>query len=325
MVDFTRRKKDSTGNNGDFKSHEISILLKMSLTAMSVSSINCIFMINSQIKQPKAIDKVSSPIFIVGCDRSGTTLLRLMLNQSPVLYIPPETRFIKALVANKVIYGDFSQSYQRHFFIRDLQTNKATSKTFTFPVFDLTVAEAAAAIEQVAPTDFTGASQAIFQASATKRNKQRWGDKTPHQIQDITTLAQLFPTAQFVHIIRDGRDVAVSMRKAGWLKGNMLDIADYWQKQVRAGVNAGKSLENSQDRYYDITYEDILQSPEASLKALCVWLNLEYMPQMLQYYRDANANLPPEHNSLFELNQKPLEASRVYAWKQKFSQQDRAD
>lgn len=282
-------------------------------------------MINSQVKQPKAISKINSPIFIIGCDRSGTTLLRLMLNQSPVLYIPPETRFIKALEANKAIYGDFSQSYQRHFFIRDLQTNKATSKTFTFPVFDLTVEEAATAIEKVAPTDFTGASQAIFQASAGKKNKQRWGDKTPHQVQDITILAQLFSTAQFVHIIRDGRDVAMSMVKAGWLDGNILNIADYWQKQVKAGIIAGKSLENSPDRYYEITYEDLLQSPEASLKALCAWLNLEYTPQMLQYYRNANANLPTEHNSLFQLNQKPLDASRAYAWKQKLSQQDRAD
>ncbi|MDJ0594104.1 MAG: sulfotransferase [Pleurocapsa sp. MO_226.B13] len=282
-------------------------------------------MINRQIRQPIAKNIKTSPIFIVGCDRSGTTLLRLMLNQSRVLHITAETEFLLPLQKNQAIYGDFSQPYQRYFFIRDLQTNRATSKTFTFPVFELTVIEAATALEQAAPTDFSGASQAIYQASVAKKNKQRWGDKTPHQVRDICTLAQMFPDAQFVHIIRDGRDVAISMRKAGWLRGNMLGIAEYWCRQVTAGISAGRSLDNSETRYYELYYEQLLQHPEATLQALCAWLNLEYSPQMLEYYRDAESNIQPEHSNLFELNQKPIDATRAYGWKQKLSQRDLAD
>ena len=280
-------------------------------------------MINSQIGQSQAVNLKNSPIFIVGCDRSGTTLLRLMLNKSPVLYITPETEFLMTLKNNQELYGDFSQIYQRYFFIRDLQTNKATSKTYTFPVFDLTVEEAAQAIEAVSPTDFSGAAQAIFKASANKRNKQRWGDKTPHQVENITALAEVFPDAQFVHIIRDGRDVAISMRKAGWLKGNMLTIAEYWQTKVKAGITAGKTL--GKDRYGEIYYERLLQQPTATLKALCNWLGLEYTPQMLEYYHDASSNIQAEYSHLFTLNQKPLDASRAYAWKNKMSKSDRAD
>ncbi|MEM8828127.1 MAG: sulfotransferase [Cyanobacteria bacterium P01_G01_bin.19] len=282
-------------------------------------------MINSQIEAQPEIKLNTSPIFIVGCDRSGTTLLRLMLNQSSVLYIPPETRFITNLEKNKAVYGDFSQAYQRYFFIRDLQTNLATAKTYTFPVFDLTVEEAAEALASAFPTDFAGASQAIFQAAARKKGKQRWGDKTPHQIEDINTLAGVFPDAKFVHIIRDGRDVALSMRKAGWLDGRMLTLAEYWQQKVTAGIDAGRSLEHSQDRYYEITYENLLQFPESSLRSLCDWLNLEYTPKMLHYYRDNSSGLPKEHQDLFSLNQKPLDASRAYAWKRKLSQGERAD
>ncbi len=266
---------------------------------------------------------MNSPVFIVGCDRSGTTLLRLMLNKSPSLYITSETKFLIPLQENQAIYGDFTQPYQRYFFIRDLQTNRATSKTFTFPVLGLTIVEAETALEQAAPTDFAGAAEAIFTAVAQKKNKQRWGDKTPHQVQDISFLAKAFPDAQFVHIIRDGRGVAVSIRKAGWRRGDMLTIAQYWQKQVKAGITTGKTLNSS--RYYEIYYEQLIQQPEVTLRNLCNWLHLEYTPQMLNYYHDASSNIQPEHINLFDLNQKPVDASRAYAWKSQLSKQDVAD
>lgn len=282
-------------------------------------------MIDSQIQHSSTTALNTFPIFIVGCDRSGTTLLRLMLNKSPVLFIAPETKFLQPLQQNKAVYGDFTQPEQRYFFIRDLQTNRATSKTFTFPIFGLTVGEAESALAQVAPTDFPGAAQAIYAAAAAKKNKQRWGDKTPHQVQDISFLAEAFPDAQFIHMIRDGRDAGMSIRKAGWLDGNFLKIAQYWQKQVEAGITAGRSLENSNSRYYEVYYEQLLQQPEATLRDLCTWLNLEYTPQMLEYYRDADSHIQPEHSNLFKLNQKPIDSSRAYAWKSKLSQQDIAD
>jgi hypothetical protein len=266
---------------------------------------------------------MKSPVFIVGCDRSGTTLLRLMLNQSSELYITPETKFLIPLQENQAIYGDFTQPYQRYFFIRDLQTNPATSKTFTFAVLGLTIAEAESALAQAAPTDFAGAAEAIFTTVAQKKHKQRWGDKTPHQIQNISFLAEAFASAKFVHIIRDGRGVAVSIRKAGWHGGKISKIAQYWQQQVNAGISAGKTLDSS--RYYEVFYEQLLQQPEVTLRDLCDWLYLEYTPQMLKYYHDASSNIQPEHINLFELNQKPIDASRAYAWKYQLSKQDLAD
>ena len=265
---------------------------------------------------------MKSPVFIVGCDRSGTTLLRLMLNQSSEIYITPETKFLIPL-QEQTIYGDFTQPAQRYFFIRDLQTNRATSKTFTFSVLGLTIAEAETALAQAAPTDFTGAAEAIFTAVARKHNKQRWGDKTPHQVQNISSLAKMFPNAQFIHMIRDGRGAAVSIRKAGWHNGNLLKIAQYWQKQVNAGIKAGRALDSS--RYYEVYYEKLLTQPEVTLRDLCNWLHLEYTPQMLEYYRDANSNIQPEHQELFKLNQKPIDAGRIDAWKSQLSEQDTAD
>lgn len=85
------------------------------------------------------------PLFIVGCDRSGTTLLRLMLTQSSELHITQESGFLDKFSDRHTAYGDFTQAHERWFFIRDLQTNQATSRTRTFPAFDLTIHEAESA------------------------------------------------------------------------------------------------------------------------------------------------------------------------------------
>lgn len=263
------------------------------------------------------------PVFIVGCDRSGTTLLRLMLNQSPILHIPQESKFIVSLQKNQELYGDFTKPHQRWFFIRDLQTNQATSKTFTFPIFNITIEEAEATLIEAAPTDFFGAAAAMFTASALKCGKQRWGDKTPHQIKHISFLAKVFPDAKFIHMIRDGRDVAISIRQAGWRGGKILKIARYWKKQVEAGKLAGAVLDES--RYFEVYYEQLIEQPEKILKDLCKWLKIEYTPQMLKYYLTADDNISKEHISLFELAKKPIDSSRAYAWKQTLSNTEIAD
>ena len=262
-----------------------------------------------------------SPVFIVGCDRSGTTLLRLMLTQSNVLHIPNESKFSQ-LFDSKEDYGDYNQNFQRAFFVRDLQKNKATAKTYTFPIFNLAVDTALEVLEQAAPTDFFGAIDALFSASARKHGKQRWGDKTPRHINEMPLLAKGYPQAKFVHVIRDGRDVAVSIYKAGWI-GTLAEISRYWCKQVEEGQSYGQTL--GDDRYYEIRYEKLVLNPEIELEKLCKWLKIDYTSRMLEYYRDIESEIPQQHKSLFELNRKPLESSRIYAWKQTLKVAEIAD
>lgn len=264
---------------------------------------------------------MDKPIFIVGCERSGNTLIRLMLNQSPILYIPSESGFLHKLRQQKQLYGDFTQPYQRWFFIRDLQTNKATSKTFTFPIFKLTVEEAEAALSLAAPTNYPGAASALFTASASKQGKKQWGDKTPRNVFEISWLAEAFPHAKFVHIIRDGRDVAASVVKAGWVN-NFIKGAHYWQERVEAGMSAGSAL--GKERYYEVRYEELVISPEETLKILCHWLEIEYVPQMLNQHENATDYISTDY-ALHEMVTKPVDSSRANAWKENLSRDQIAD
>ena len=263
---------------------------------------------------------MEQPIFIVGCDRSGTTLLRLMLNQSPVLHIPRETAFLPKLHKQQELYGDFTKPYQRWFFIRDLQTYKATSKSFSFPVFELTLEEAEVALAEIAPTDYPGATASLFKAAAHKKGKELWGDKTPRYVLEIPWLSQAFPKAKFIHIIRDGRDVAASIIKAGWVN-SFLKAGYYWQTRVKSGIEAGSAL--GDNRYYEIRYEQLTIYPEKTLKDLCSWLDLQYTPVMLKFYESAsNYVISWQGNALVNT---PINASRAYAWKEQLSAHQVAD
>jgi hypothetical protein len=245
-----------------------------------------------------------------------------MLVHGPDLHIPQETNFLANLHVKASDYGEFITPRQRWFFIRDLQTNQATRATTTFPVFGLTVEEAEAALSRAAPTTFAGASQALFHASALKAGKSRWGDKTPKYVTALPWLAEAFPSAKFVHIIRDGRDVALSLVSNGWA-GSIRDGASFWKGRVEAGRAAGRSLPTC--RYRELFYEDLVREPQQALEELCQWLRIRFTPDMLRYYEDASELLPPQHAHLFRMNSRPVDTSRSRRWEHEMSPHDRAD
>ena len=262
------------------------------------------------------------PIFIGGCDRSGTTMLRLMLTQSPELHIPGETTFLPIMKDRAEEYGDFSISWQRWFFVRDLMTFPATTRNNSFEVFELTPEEAEQAIAAAAPTDYPGAGGAVFAAAARKKGKSRWGDKSPANVMYLDYLAEAFPAARFVHIIRDARDACASIRRAGWMH-NFRTAAATWKLRIETGQRLGAQLGDK--KYREIRYEALVLEPEKELRALCEWLELDYTTAMIEFHKNSMDNLPKQVQHLFTKANKPADTSRVEAWKKSMPRKDIAD
>lgn len=265
---------------------------------------------------------VPGPVFIVACGRSGSTLLAVMLNQAPGLYIFRESSFLPDLAGRAGAYGDFSRPEHRARFMADLKSHRrfnrdlGSDENYTWSVFDLTDAEAEAALAAAAPTDYPGGCAAIFLASVRKRGKVQWGDKTPRQIQHVPFLAQAFPRSRIIHIYRDGRDVAISMGRAGWFDLRRpgrawRQAAEFWVHNVRAGRTAGRNL--PRDRYREVAYETLVTDPEPTLRDLCEWLGLGFTPAMLHHEADPESaqSVVPE---MFKLLSGPVTSSRVGAW-----------
>jgi hypothetical protein len=218
-----------------------------------------------------------APFFIVGSARSGTTLLRMMLNAHPQAAIPPESRFIVEL------YPGTDQIDVEHF-IEVLSTHRQ------FCSWQLPIDLVAAELPGSGTISYAAAAVAPYRAFAKSHGKQRWGDKTPRYVLDIPLLARLWPEARFVHLVRDGRNVALSYADVPFGPKTVAKAARLWAKRVGAGVQAGADLG---DRYIEVRYEDVVTDPEAQARILCSFLGLEYDHQMLEYTTRSKGQVLP--------------------------------
>ncbi len=221
------------------------------------------------------------PIFILGCPRSGMTLLRLMLRTHPRIAIAPETRFLLSAYEHRRAYGD----------LRELPNRRALAEWIVagadtrFGELGLDPRTVASEIIDGPPT-LGSAIGIALRAYARSLNRPRWGDMRPAYVQHIDELLRLFPDAQIVHVIRDGRDcVAALKRSPSWRMGTYHAIAT-WTQAIDAGRAASQRL--PADSYVEIQYEHLVADPEASLRRLCEFLEEEYAPPMAEQTEPAS-------------------------------------
>ena len=222
------------------------------------------------------------PIFVVGAPRSGTTLLRYMLCSHPRIYIPPESNFIPRFFPRSP-----TQPMQREQAIQTLRSLFSYRTFFrdwhgTFPDPHGFVD----ALKDLTPATFL---DALYAEYARQFAASRWGDKSPLYTSYLDLIAGIFPTAQFIHLIRDGRDVALSMVKAypriPFFYMDMYYAARSWRRRVRQAMAAGAHL--GPDRYLEVRYEQLTENPEAHLQRICDFLGEAYVPSMAEPQRTA--------------------------------------
>jgi len=130
------------------------------------------------------------------------------------------------------------------------------------------------------------AFRSLYQLYAHKQGKQRYGDKTPAYVHHIPTLAALFPEARFVHLVRDGRDVALSTLDHPTMSRALPELAVLWRRGVEKGRRAGRRL--GPERYREILYEDLVSDPEVVARSVCDFLELRFDPVVLRYHERAS-------------------------------------
>jgi hypothetical protein len=235
-------------------------------------------------KAAKFVDRrlMGAPVFIVGCGRSGTTVLRLMLDAHPKLAIPGESNFIRYRWNERRVY------WTRGRFVpeRLLEDILADGNLRTWGISADDVRDLVRAHESPGFADVVAAP---FQVYARMHNKPRWGDKTPIYVLSIPALASLFPDSKFVHLIRDGRDVALSYLAIPTFEGGIWHAAWRWRDWVTAGVRSGKEL--GPERYIQLKYEELVTHTEQELRNLCQFLDLDFEAGMLRYYEHADQRL----------------------------------
>lgn len=212
------------------------------------------------------------PFFIVGSARSGTTLLRVILNAHPEVTVPPESRFVTELWrgVDEVDVTEFLAALGAH---------------RQFRSWNLPVDEVRSQLGDAATVRYAAAIEAVYAAYAARAGKTTWGDKTPRYVEQIPLLDKLFPQSRFVHLVRDGRDVALSYANVPFGPKTVAKAAALWARRVRMGTEEGRRLGSS--RYLELRYEDLVDEPEATVSGLCDFLGVAFAPQMMEYTESA--------------------------------------
>lgn len=210
--------------------------------------------------------------FIVGCGRSGSTLLRSMLDAHPDMVVPNESYFLEQLMLREdgfEIDGAFCLST----FLSELEGD---ARYQTWGV-DTDVVRSALAAE--APQDLAQAIRVVYGAAARSFGGTRSADKTPHYSEVVPELAALLPDAVFVHLIRDPRDVAASYLGTPFGPRSLVSAATMWVERAGAVKAAGEQL--GPDRYLEVIYEELVADPEPQLRRLCEFIDLPFDEAML--------------------------------------------
>ena len=232
---------------------------------------------------------MAQPLIILGVGRSGTTLLRVLLDRNSELAIPYETFFVPQLAHRHGRQPNLDE------FVDDLRRLRT--------LYDWGIRP-----EDVRPRLRKGmttreAIAAIFETYAERQGKPRWGDKTPLYMQQLPLLERLFPDALWVHLVRDGRDAALSFLELPegfsgktWAQPRTVaQFAARWRTEILSARRLGR---HAGSRYLELRYEDLVAEPEGELRRVCEHGSLPWEADMLDHTRVSDAANMPEHRNL---------------------------
>lgn len=218
---------------------------------------------------------IQDPIFLVGCPRSGTTLLQQMLDAHPDVAIAPETFFIRNFWLKQDKYGNLGEDHNYYQLVEDI----ISLPEFQEMELDPEVYRAAA---WKSSRSYPLLLRLLLEQFAHKRDVAIVGEKTPNHLLYISILQQFFPTARFVHIVRDPRAVVASWQTVPWTTGTLAGDAAVWRRYMSTARGCPVALKPS---LYTLHYEALIETPKITLKALCQFLQIQFEPAMLAYHQ----------------------------------------
>ncbi len=236
-------------------------------------------------------------VFIVGCPRSGTTLLQRIVNAHPRLAVVHETHWIPKFYKRGIgLTPDGRVTPQ-------LVDHVAGHRTFR-KLRKLGIGREAlqGLLRRGGPVSYADFVRGIYDLYARSQGKPLVGDKTPEYGRKLRTLHGLFPEARFVHLIRDGRDVGLShlnwevkrdklsRRLATWAQDPVTTGALWWKWNVRLTQEAGQPLGPGQ--YYELRYEALVARSAEECARLCAFLGIPYDDAMLRFHEGRTRDLP---------------------------------
>jgi len=221
------------------------------------------------------------PVFMIGAERSGTTLVMAMLGCHPRIAVPEVVWYYPRFRPYVFTYGDLSRDANFRTLAEEMVFGLKTPfwgmKVNPRTILDEILAE-------LKERSFAGIYCAMHERYARSvGNKPRWGEKTPHNLFFVKEILEDFPNAQFIFITRDGRDASADYLDSAFGPTNIFCAAESWALCQNAVRPWRKQL--ATDQWMDLCYEDLVKDPVAVLKDVCVFLGEKFAPEMLEFHK----------------------------------------
>jgi hypothetical protein len=261
-----------------------------------------------------------APIFIVGIPRSGTTLLAAMLAAHSRMSCGPETHFFRRL--EKVDPDDLTRAAEWpraavDFICSITHTSFSSEERLRlinkYQIEKSQIESYLSSKEPSIPTILSSITEQFM----VRMGKTRWVEKTPDHIEHLSLMRKYFPDSPIIRIMRDPRDVALSLRRVPWGAMSSIEAFLYW-----------KDLDQKSDSFfasdslgYTLRFEDLICTPEEEMKRLCQFIGEEYEPGMLDTSTTGkmlNSRNVPWKDKVSQ----PIDSDRISLWKREFTPQE---
>lgn len=256
-----------------------------------------------------------APFFMFGFERSGTTLLSMIVGAHPDIAVP------LSVTGMWFRFGSKLDEYNR------LETREDVERIVDdllgeerIQLWDVTLdrSELLATIE---PGAYGNVVAGFHSAYARAKGKRHWACLDIANLDGMAEVNRWFPDARFLHIVRDGRDVALSHETMPYGASNTLEAAEKWRHRLTVSLKMGEIMGTS--RYRVVRYEDLILETAKALEDICSFIGLPYDAEMLNYPDMVDEKVPDDRRWLWPALNKPPDKSKVGRWKREMSERKR--
>lgn len=229
-----------------------------------------------------------SPVFILSSPRSGSTLLRLILNSNSKISIPNEFPLVEKVII----------SFPNDIIISKLEAIRFINKISKNKHFQDWNIDLKGLFSELDQKDFYSKNDLIqlIYYMCTKKNSEIkiWGDKNIHSVAYISEILKIFPKAKFIHIVRDGRDVALSLKKVSWLFYKFPGKKRHYLNNIKGGAltwNDALDLINENNHlfhdanFFEFKYEELINNSKIIIMSICDFIGVKFEESMLDFHK----------------------------------------
>jgi len=256
------------------------------------------------------------PVFMIGTERSGTNLLRLMLNELPRLAAPHPPHILSRMMPLAPNYGDLENRGNFTQLVDDVcrlvELNPVPWEGVTLMRKDI--------LQRCRRPTLMAAYEAVYDAMAETWQARTWCCMSLANIQYLSQIEAHFRSPRYIYLYRDGRDVAVSLRKAAVGEKHFYHIARDWAATQQLALGMRDRIGPS--RFFGISYETLTSEPEMSMRLLCKFLGVRFNKSMLEFYMSDEARRAAESSELWGNVVKPIMADNTRKFLREASKED---